>query len=94
MKTHYTISPNDDRVIIITIKILSLKKNRYTLAFYIRRFKVITRIRLNIYYRLKAFLKWCVLSVPLKESKVLEYVRKSGRLFQSLGDAQAKDLSP
>ena len=62
-------------------------------CFYIR-FKVITRIRLKIYYRLKAILKRCVLSLVLKESKVSEYLIKSGSLFQSLRDTHAKDLSP
>ena len=62
-------------------------------CFYIR-FKVITRIRLKIYYRLKAILKRCVLSRVLKKSKVSEYLIKSGSLFQGLGDTHTKDLSP
>ena len=56
--------------------------------------KIITRLRLKINYRLKAILKRCVLSLVLKESKVSEYLIKSGSLFQSLGDEHAKDLSP
>ena len=48
-------------------------------------FKVITRIGLKIYYKLKAFLKRCVLGLVLKESKVSQYFINSGRLFQSLG---------
>ena len=56
--------------------------------------KIITRLRLKINYRLKAILKRCVLSLVLKESKVSEYLTKSGSLFQSLGDEHAKDLSP
>ena len=34
------------------------------------------------------------MSLILKESKVLEYLTKSGGSFQSKGDAHAKDLSP
>ena len=62
-------------------------------CFYIR-VKVITRKILKIYYRLKAILKRCVLSLVLKESKVSEYLMKSGSWFQSLGDTHAKVLSP
>ena len=56
--------------------------------------KIITRLRLKINYRLKAILKRCVLSLVLKESKVSEYLIKSGSLFQNLGNEHAKDLSP
>ena len=34
------------------------------------------------------------MSLVLKETKVTEYFIKSVSLFQSMGDAQAKDLSP
>ena len=68
-------------------------KNAKSQCFYIR-FKIITRIRSKFYYRLKAILKRCVLSLVLKESKVSECLIKSGSLFQSLGDTHAKDLSP
>jgi len=34
------------------------------------------------------------MNLVLKESKVSEYLIKSGSLFHSLGDEHAKDLSP
>ena len=63
-------------------------------CFDIRRFKVITRIRLKFYNSLKAFLKRCVLSLVLKESNLSENLIKSVRLLQSLRDTHEKDLSP
>ena len=83
-------------IIIIVIIIIQFLKRiiHKSQCFNIRRFKTITRIRLKIYYRLKASLKRCVLSLVLKESKVSENFIKSGSLFQSLGHTHAKDLSP